>query len=296
MKPYSSFLVGVDFSPTSGIALRHALRLASGSGGRVRVLHIVDTDVALGLESALPSYPKAIREQLVEDARAAWQAFSAAIPGAAAAEFEAVVDALTPGLVRRARELAAELLVLGAYGDRKPDVGFGTVATSAVRHAHCDVLLVRDSQVQPFRRIVAAVDFSPTSFAALERAAALAATEGAELVVLHVFYAPWRDLHYRAPTMLVEPQMQAKYLALLETRLVEFAAPAVKALAPGRVSHVLEDASSHRTGIPEVVARLTADLAVLGTRGKTNLRDVLLGSTAEKTLRRASSSVLAVRA
>jgi hypothetical protein len=37
-----------------------------------------------------------------------------------------------------------------------------------------------------------------------------------------------------------------------------------------------------------------ADLIVLGTRGRTNLRDLLLGSTAEKVLRDSVCSVLAV--
>jgi nucleotide-binding universal stress UspA family protein len=38
-----------------------------------------------------------------------------------------------------------------------------------------------------------------------------------------------------------------------------------------------------------------ADLIALGTRGRTNLRDVLLGSTAERVIRSAGRSVLAVR-
>jgi nucleotide-binding universal stress UspA family protein len=38
-----------------------------------------------------------------------------------------------------------------------------------------------------------------------------------------------------------------------------------------------------------------ADLTVLGTRGKTNLRDMLLGSAAERVLAESRCSVLAVK-
>jgi nucleotide-binding universal stress UspA family protein len=40
---------------------------------------------------------------------------------------------------------------------------------------------------------------------------------------------------------------------------------------------------------------LGAELVVMGTRGRTNLRDMLLGSTAERTIAEARCSVLAVR-
>lgn len=295
MQPHASILVGVDFSPTSAVALRQALRIAAARRATVRALHVIDTDVALGLELALPSYPRAIRAGLVDDARQAWSAFAPTVPGATDVPFEAAVDALVLGLTRRAQAAGADLLVLGAFGTRPPDIGFGTAATACVRHAHCDVLLVRDTQDGAFRRVVAAVDLSENSRGALERAADFAARDGAELVVLHVFHAPWRDLHYRAPTMLIEPELQARFLRDLEARLRDFAAPLVKDLPAARVRCVLEDSATHRYGIPDWCQREKADLIVLGTRGRTNVRDVLLGSTAEKVLKRSHASVLAVR-
>jgi nucleotide-binding universal stress UspA family protein len=51
----------------------------------------------------------------------------------------------------------------------------------------------------------------------------------------------------------------------------------------------------HGRGITEFVQQIGGDLAVLGTRGRTNLRDLLIGSTAERVLRDAACSILAVR-
>ena len=184
---------------------------------------------------------------------------------------------------------------MGAFGDRRPEVGIGTVASACVRKSMTDVLLVRDTQPGAFTTVVAAVDFSETSARALARAAQFAAQDGAELHVLHVFSAPWHRLHYRAPARLAEPHLQKQYRDGLERRLAE-AARRVSDAHPGlRVRTSCFEHKGHRSGIVEYAEGASADLIVLGTRGRTNLRDILLGSTAEKALAESHCSVLAVK-
>ena len=55
------------------------------------------------------------------------------------------------------------------------------------------------------------------------------------------------------------------------------------------------DYQGHGWGITEFTKQVDGALVVLGTRGRTNLRDVLLGSTAERVVRDAPCSILAVR-
>jgi len=226
-RPIASIVVGADFTPCSAVALGQAIRIAawSGAGGAVHVVHVIDTTVVIELESALSSFQQAIRENLVRDAERAWGEFAARIPGAAGLPIEVSINNRIVGILRRARENKADLLVMGAFGDRTPDVGFGTVATACVRKSMADVLLVRDTQKGAFKTIVAAVDFSETSAKALARAALLAAKDNAELHVLHVFAAPWHRLHYRAPTPLAPPHLQKQYRDGLERRLADFARP-----------------------------------------------------------------------
>jgi len=50
-----------------------------------------------------------------------------------------------------------------------------------------------------------------------------------------------------------------------------------------------------RSTLMDQAVLLGADLVVIGTRGRANLRDLLLGSTAEKLLRELNTSVLAVK-
>ena len=51
----------------------------------------------------------------------------------------------------------------------------------------------------------------------------------------------------------------------------------------------------YRSGVLEFAALVNADVVAVGTRGRSNLRDVVLGSTAEKVLRDSVCAVLAVK-
>ncbi len=294
-RPYTSVVVGTDFSPCSAVAVRQARRIAAWSNASVHVVHVIDTTVVIEVESALSPMQQGIRDALTLDAQKAWADFASTIPGAAGLPLQVSINNRLVGILDHARTHKADLLVMGAFGDRRPDVGFGTVATACVRKSMTDVLLARDTQPGPYSCVVAAVDFSDTSARALARAALFAAQDGAELHVLHVFTAPWRQLHYRAPTPLVQPHEQKQYRDALERRLAEFVRPIADLHAGLRLRTVCSDDAGHRSGIVEYARTVAADLIVLGTRGRTNLRDVLLGSTAEKALDESPCSVLAIK-
>ncbi len=291
----TSIVIGTDFTPCSAVALGQAIRIAAWSGAAVHVVHVIDTTVVIELETALSSFQQSIRDGLVKDAERAWAEFSKSVRGAAGLPIEVSINNRIVGILKRARENNAGLLVMGAFGDRTPDVGFGTVATACLRKSMTDVLLIRDTQKGQFKTIVAAVDFSETSLRALERAAHVAAQDSAELHVLHVFAAPWHRLHYKAPEPMAPPHLQKQYRDGLERRLAEFARPALESHAGLKVRTVCYDYNGHRSGIVEYAKSVAADLIVLGTRGRTNLRDLLLGSTAEKALGESHCSILAVK-
>lgn len=300
MQHLKSILFGTDFTPTSTGALLQAIRLARWDGAALRAVHVIDTLVAAELEEALAAYQKNVRENLVEDARRAWAGVTRAIPGAEGIPLDVRIHARVPGLLAAAKDAQADLLVLGAYGETSPDVGFGTVATGCVRHGSSNVLLVRDAKSSaagggPFRCIVACVDFSPTSLLALDHAARIAAKDQASLHVLYVFDAPWHKLHYRAPTSETEPHFREQYRQALDRRLRSFASGLDRSIEDLKPVYSLYDYQGHRSGIVEYSTRAGADLIVLGTRGRSNLRDLLMGSTAEKALRDTTCSVLAIK-
>jgi universal stress protein E len=296
MTPYRSLLVGIDFTPSSVAALRQALRIGARSGTLVRAVHILDTLVVIELEEALSEFQRNIREGLLSDARKAWSEFALNVPGAQEIPFDVRINNRTVEVTRAAQEHEADLLILGAFGRRPVDVGLGTMATACVRNAPSDVLLVRDTHAGGFKTIVVGVDFSETSALALRRAAELALLDKAELHVLHVFDPPWHRLHYRAPTVEVAPHFIKQYSDGLSRRLAEFTGSTLSTFpaAPALRCELFDD-GSHRSGIVARAQLLGADLIVLGTRGQSNVRDILLGSTAERVLKNTTCSVLAVK-
>jgi universal stress protein E len=291
----TSIVVGTDFSPCSAVALGQALRIAAWSGAAVHAVHVIDTTVVLDLEAALSPMQQGIRDGLVADAQRAWSEFAKGVSGAAALPIEVAINNRIVGLLHRARVDNADLVVMGAFGSRRPDVGFGTVATACVRKSSADVLLVRDTQPGAFKTIVAAVDFSPTSARALARAATFAAKDNAELHVLHVFAAPWREISNAEMMPLIDPKFEKEYREGLERQLADFVQPIAAANPKLRLRTVCYDTNTHRSGIVEYAKSASADLIVLGTRGRTNLRDFFLGSTAEKALATSHCSILAVK-
>lgn len=294
-RPYASVVVGTDFTPCSAVAIGEAIRVAAWSDAPVHAVHVIDTTVVIEVETSMSEFQQSLRDNLVADAQRAWTEFTSAIPGAADIALDVRINSRLVGIFDHARAHHADLLVMGAFGERQPEVGVGTVATACVRKSMTDVLLVRDTRSGPYRRIVAAVDFSETSGRALARAAFFAAQDRAELHVLHAFTAPWRRVRYQAPIALEAPHLQRQYRDAIERRLAEFARPIAESNPDLAIRLICHDDGGHRSAIVEYASSVSADLIALGTRGRTNLRDILLGSTAEKALQESRCSVLAVK-
>jgi len=299
--PYTSVVAATDFSHCSSTAIREAVRIAAWSGAHVAAVHVIDTAVVIEVQAALSALQESISSAMVRDAENAWEGFASAISGvdARGVSLHVSINNRIVGILRAVRDHKADLLVLGAAGEHAADVGVGSVARACVRKSMTDVLVVRDSRpaapAAPFRCIVAAVDFSANSLRALQRAADYASRDGAMLHVLHVFSAPWHGVHYRSPTPLAQPHQQQQYRDTLQRRLQDFAAPVLDSHPGLRSTIQVFDHAGHRSGIVEYACAVHADLIALGTRGRTNLRDVLLGSTAEKALRDTLCSVLAIK-
>jgi len=160
-----------------------------------------------------------------------------------------------------------------------------TALAQAVRMAHWNqaalhVLHVIDSSVvQEFAE-------------ATGQSVAQAGQHGSQVHFLHVFQGPWRRLRYLAPTPGTSPDFEKQYRAALEGRLREF----VGQVDSPEPRFALYEATNHGHGIAEFARQVRADLILLGTRGRTNLKYLLLGSTVERLLREVPCSVLAVRA
>jgi nucleotide-binding universal stress UspA family protein len=143
--------------------------------------------------------------------------------------------------------------------------------------------------------ILCAVDFSGDSAAAFGWACRQAALTDARLVLLHVvhdpasspgFYHPVKS-DWLQPMVAVAEDMMAEFLATFRAEVGDSPALAgletrlVRGLPAGRIVEVARD--------------LAADLVVVGSRGRTGLPHILLGSVAERVVQTAPGPVAVVK-
>ena len=295
MDALRSIVVGVDFTPCAAAALGQAIRLAAASRARIHVAHIVDTLVAVSLTEELTSLQAEVTAGLLREAKEAWRAFCAGIPGAAELAFHVDVGSPAASLSRLCVEQRADLLVLGTHGHSPAERGTGTMATQCVRRAPVNVLLVHDSATGSFKNVLACVDFSPASKQAVDEALRLAAVEGAVAHVLYVFTSPWEHMKMKAGAPEAAPAMRVSYARALQRQLEVFCGPARPEVTWAKPAFHAIPGENHGRAICAFARMHDVDLVVMGARGHTNLRDVLLGSTAERVVRHAQRSVLAIR-
>lgn len=139
---------------------------------------------------------------------------------------------------------------------------------------------------QPIRRVVVATDFSEAAARGVAWAAAIARAHGAKLALVHSVEPPLPAAELAAPP---PPQVMADLLAAAQESLQK---------AAGRLADLTVETQVIEGLAGSAVATFAeetgSDLLVTGTRGKTGLSHLLLGSTAERLVQRAHCPVLAV--
>lgn len=130
-------------------------------------------------------------------------------------------------------------------------------------------------------------DFSADARPAFEVACVLAGERGGRLVVLHVERPPLATLG-GIPAV---PPLPSEYDREKLWQRLQDIQPARAGLA---VEHRLEYGDPAAV-ILEVAQEIGAGLIVMGTHGRTGLRRLLMGSVAERVVRKASCPVLTLR-
>ncbi len=146
----------------------------------------------------------------------------------------------------------------------------------------------------PVKRILVAVDFSECSRYALKRADELAKALDAKLELLHVWQAPV----FVSPEAMVGATPRGQTLAQLvqqqaEKSMASFVKEAEDAGIRVESARVVDGDPAHT--IVSEAERGQHDLIAIGTHGRTGFSHLLLGSVAEKVVRRSSRPVMSVR-
>jgi nucleotide-binding universal stress UspA family protein len=147
------------------------------------------------------------------------------------------------------------------------------------------------------KKILVPVDFSEGAKPALALAASMARTFGASIDLLHVWQPPPL---IPFPVVIVPSASESTPINMEELARTTAGAQMKELAARLRDQGVAEVRSRVAIGSPaheivELAALGHFDLIVVGTHGRTGVAHAVLGSVAEKVVRRASCPVLTVR-
>jgi len=282
-------LFATDGSPGAAVAqaLLNALPLPAGT--RIRVV-----TVAAPFDDSYYERHPALRRVWEERHREATGVLESAVAGLARSDRE-VSSAVRTGeaaheILAAAQQAEADLVVVGACGHSAGPFALGAVARNVAGHASCPVLAARPP-ARPPAEIVLAADGSEHSGRAVEFLLQLR-PPAARVTVVSVV-RPHRPLPLEGM-----PGGEA----MLEIDRLERAA--AQSLASGVQARLAEGGiqaeARVRSGDPaqEVLAATAergAELVVAGARGVSFIEGLLMGSVADRLLRRAPCSVLLVR-
>jgi nucleotide-binding universal stress UspA family protein len=143
-----------------------------------------------------------------------------------------------------------------------------------------------------WKRICCPIDFSDASRAAMEVASDLARRLGAELILLHAYPIPG----YTFPdgSVVASPKMMQDLADQAQRHLEDWRMEAERMVGAPRVS-ADKGVGEPAVEIVSFARNRGVDLLVLGTHGRTGLEHALMGSIAERVVRRAHCPVLTVR-
>lgn len=278
------YIIGVDGSEQSRVALDWGLIRAAQTGAHVELMHIAD-DSFLSESVAFLSEAQEASEQMlaaeIEYAKAAGYTGNitgTAIVGHPVAEIEAASK-------------DADLVILGAHaGSKLAGSFFGTRAVKIAAVAHCPVAVIPDTVPgQPKPGVVVGVDGSESAKKAIAYAAEEASSRGVPLIAVYAWMPPLTPgLEYLWSEELVESQRSAAEEALaigtagLATRYPELVIERRIVQAPP-VAALIQTAEN-------------ADVIVVGSRGRGGLSRLLLGSVSHGVLQSLPRTTIVTRA
>jgi nucleotide-binding universal stress UspA family protein len=283
-------LCPVDFSETSQHAIDHALALAKWYGARITALHAYN-----------PTGATNEVERLRADVMAE---FCRRGSNEAPVDIRVQAGSPTRPILDCAASLPADVIVMGTHGlSGFEHLVLGSVAEKILRRASCPVFTVppraHSTSVLPFKQLLCAVDFSPSSERALAFARSVADEARARLTLLHVLEWPWPEPP--APAFDELPHDQAVQLAEFRRAREIDALERLDALVPCTVRDDRPPISRCAHGKPYVEILRAAgeervDLIVLGVHGDRHPIGLsVLGSTANQVVRQATCPVVTMR-
>lgn len=294
MKGFQRILLTSDFSEHAALAAARAGLLAASGLKELLLLHVIPSSPLHELEHLLDESDSGtgLRARLQDSALNQLReqaARFAAVPGT---KVECQVETGRPHtVIADVAASWADLIVMGAHGGNfVRDLFLGAMVEKVLRSSRQPLLVVKQPPEQPYRRVLVAIDFSPSSAAAAEAAQHVA--PDAEICLCHVFEIPFEEkLRFTGVSdrQLTGYREESRYLA--ERNMASFlrARPELEKVALSKLEYGYAPAA-----LLHIAGQLDSDLIVMGRHGQSELEHWLLGSVTEHVVRESRCDVLIV--
>ncbi len=294
---FRHILVPTDLSEAARQAYRHAAVFARAFGAKLTVLHVDElADAGYRDVQELTEYL-----ELVSSARGdrIQQALADFENQGIEAAFEVITGLAKREIDRYARDHDVDLIVMAKQS--RPGMErflLGSTTSRTVRVTETPLLAIHVETTVPgasldpppaYDRLMVTTDFHETSRRGLHATKDLAKKLEARVVLCHSFFLPTivpvaaGDVPMTSPIANVEGARQTAERALADLLEKEGIGEADVAVGIG---------SSSTEGIVDAAHELSVDLIVIPATGKGAFKRLLLGSTAEGVVKRASQAVL----
>jgi len=190
-------------------------------------------------------------------------------------------------ILKWAKIKEVDLIVLGK---KKPGVGSGVHSDQVVNMAHCSVIFIPDLFFPTLNKIVLPIDFSAPSKLAFQKALEIARPKNASLTFIHAYEVP-TGYHSTGKTYdefagIMKQNARKEYDLFVKTEDTNGLQVDVRLELDrhGQPDKLIEDLANE----------VGADLIIIGSKGRTALSSVLLGSVTVKVIKKITSVPLLV--
>ncbi len=166
--------------------------------------------------------------------------------------------------------------------------GSGVMPQKVSKLAHSSVLIVPEISELKLDKMVIPLDFSKHSKLAMEAAISIAKVSGAEIIALNAYYVP-SGYHKAGKSReefaeIMKGHAEADFKKFMIQNDFDQSIPC----------HFVLDEGSPADKIYEYAEEVNADLLIMGSKGRTGIASILLGSVTEKVINYKSHMPLAI--
>jgi nucleotide-binding universal stress UspA family protein len=288
--PFEHVFVATDFSPGGARAAARAGRLPLAKRGKITIVHVLADRAP---QKARASAEKVAGRQLEE----VTTSLSAAAAALSRRDIKVTSD-LRRGepyveIIRHARSVGADLVVLGRHGRRRVrDMFIGSTAERVIRAGDLPVLVVSRKASNRYRRPVLAVDLEDTCRSVVTVALRILGPEVTSAIMVHAYHVPFEGLITPGVSPGEMTDLRKEYKQAAMSGLARLQASIGDLGVRWRTTVVRGDP---RTAILAESIRRRADILAVGTHGRSGISHALLGSVAEWVIQAAACDVLVGR-